>query len=306
MSQQMLPAPPTTYNQKYHLIAQNGHVKWELINPPKKKHLFVLAGQSNCQSANKGPITSEDTPDPRIFMMSQGSTWAKPNYEVATKGVWQVAQHPLQHLFLAYSNSVGFGLNFAKEYLKSLGPDDEVYILCNAYGGSGFTPVNFGKGPISWRKGFQGYMGLYERLLEDTHSALASVQGLELKGFLWHQGETDVGNPNYQAELYKLINDYRTDVGNPNLPVVCGTMLKTFKDAGGNGAALVDAAHKGISNMVWLADCAVLDDLTGEPDNVHFNAASQRIMGKRYLERYVIIVDKYQKALEEWKTSHPN
>lgn len=210
------------------------------------------------------------------------------------------AQHPLQHTSLYNDNSVGFGLNFAKEYLKTCSSQDELYLVCCAMGGTGFTPVDFGYGPACWKKNFKGTYELYNMMINDVKNLLNQDKELKVKGLLWHQGESDIGNWQYHHDLSNFVKNVREDLGNANLPFVCGTMLKSFKDMNPM-TSMVDNVHKGVPQYMWLAECAIFDDLMGKADFVHFDAESEREMGKRYCQKVLVVEDKYEKALEEWK-----
>jgi hypothetical protein len=309
----LLPPLPSD-SRKYILTSQNNSLIWELdsnqdlniITKPKKKFLIVLAGQSNCQSANSGPRTLDDATNPRIFMLSHNikTTFKQTQapYLVAPLNMWQVACDPLQHWCLADPNSIGFGLTMAKEYLKTLGPQDEIYLVCGALGGSSFDVQNYGLGNFSWLiTANSNYHPLFKDLVRDTKFALSSMPDLELKALLWHQGESSVNDLFYEQRLTELIMQYRKEVNNTNLPFICGTMLKKWKDSDIARTSRVDLIHKNISNKIWLASCANFDDLTGcEPDNIHFNAVSQREMGRRYCSELIKVETKYQAALVEW------
>ena len=161
------------YKEKFRLICENGTIKWECLpvhrtrNNEKQKLLFIIAGQSNAQSANIGPIIpGVDDIHPRIFQFNRNLKTSR--YPTENMGFWIPAQHPLQHMSLTNDNSVGFGLSFAKEYLKKCGPNDEIYIVCCAMGGTGFTPVNFGYGSACWKKNFKGTYELYNMMIKDV------------------------------------------------------------------------------------------------------------------------------------------
>ena len=96
--------------------------------------------------------------------------------------------------------------------------DRPIYLIKCAFSGSGFT--NSGDPTWAHNDTFSGYNAnnnLYEtyfkpfvdnnlRLIEEE-SGRAPV----IKGFLWHQGETDAGNNNYDKHLGSLVERFRTD-----------------------------------------------------------------------------------------------
>ena len=263
-----------------------------------KKYLVIMAGQSNCQSSNEGPLTAEErVANPKIKALHRNKlTTFKGvpivNYKVLPNGSIGPAVDPLQHHGISHPDSVGFGRPFAEEFLKDH-PNSELIIVPAALGGTGFAPSS--GYIISWDKTVTwAHKNLYKEMISDCNDILRSDPSIEVLGMLWHQGESDTHNPQYQVKFDKLIRDTRADLldgRGANTPVVCGTMLKSWKDKN-PGSKYVDQVHKGIR---WRfndenTDCVWLDWLTLPPANdgieVHFNAAAQRLMGYAYYDVY--------------------
>lgn len=204
---------------------------------------------------------------------------------------WVYAQHPLPHLNTFGSNSVGFGLEAARVY-RQVHPDTAVYLVCCALGGTAFTPSkDTGMGSFSWRPTYSGPPAncLYSLMIQSTREALNSLSsfpGVYIAGLLWHQGESDLGNANYSNDLYSFINYMRTDLlvdnkGDGNIPFIGGTMMKSWRNINEQLTYPIHKVHLSL-NQVWLSSCCDFDDLTGKYDYVHFDANSQREMGRRY------------------------
>lgn len=307
----MTTIPPPPKKGRAQLVSYDSNIYWESVsvsdpcpNPPNPeqgiKRIFIMAGQSNNQSANPGPKISSDSIDNRIFQLSRG---LNSGYNGGQKNTWIPAQDPLQHHLQYNSQSVGFGLTFAKEFLKEH-PNDIIYLVPCSMGGSGFRPVDLGYGEVSWRKTFQGgLINLYNSMMESYNMAKKLLPDGELSGVLFHQGESDIDNWSYQHDLNNFVKNVREDTNNPNLYFICGTMLKSFKDSNPQ-TSFVDSVHKGVPSSTWLGECCVFDDLTSsdmQSDFVHFSAKAQRIMGKRYYEKWKKLDEKYQQKLQEWK-----
>jgi hypothetical protein len=62
----------------------------------------------------------------------------------------------------------------------------------------------------------------------ETINALIDNPGSQIKGILWHQGESSVGNPNYATLLDQFLTDIRNDLGDPKSSVVLGGMVPYF------------------------------------------------------------------------------
>ena len=287
-----IPDPPSDGNT-YILSCKNGIKKWIKYGSSVqgKKYLIINAGQSNCMSSDKGPLDFlYDAAHPRIFQWSRGldrdANGEPIPYNCGQKNEWIMAEHPLQHYQIFNKKSVGYGLTMAREFLQHLGVDDEIYILNCGMGGTGFEPVDFGWGKISWRKEFQGgLMNLYDTMMNDIKQVMLKTPDLEIKCITWQQGEADVGiNQNYGQDLVNFITNIRTDLNNANIPFICGTMLKLFKDANPAGSHPIDHVHKNITSYApYLTGSCVFDDLLGhEGDFTHYNADSQREIGRRF------------------------
>ncbi len=96
-----------------------------------------------------------------------------------------------------------------------------------------------------------------------------------LKGILWHQGESNSGNPDgYADKLKTLVENLRKDLKAPNLPFVAGQ--------GNNHKAINDEIAKlptAAPNTAFVSS----EGLKAQ-DRWHFDAPSMKLLGKRYAE----------------------
>src|SRR5690606_20383031 len=102
-----------------------------------------------------------------------------------------------------------FGYTFAKTLQQTTAED--VALVVNARGGSSLG---------EWMKGAEaGYFdSAYVRL-----SKALSQPNTELKGILWHQGESNRNDTTtYLSQLGQLISDLRDTLDRPDLPFVAG------------------------------------------------------------------------------------
>jgi hypothetical protein len=124
---------------------------------------------------------------------------------------------------------------------------------------------------------------------------------------LWHQGEynsnTNNTNPSAEPELYAshlaaLVDNLRRDLRLPGLPFVCGKLVPTWTNASGtvftvttlHRRDLVEAALQDLPNRKFNTACVDNSGLTGHEDEViHFNAVSQRELGRRYAGQFLAI-----------------
>lgn len=233
--------------------------------PDKERfHLFLLVGQSNM--AGRGKVAAEDrTPHPRVLMLDQDRRWVP-------------AVDPL-HFDKPKVVGVGLGRTFAVEVAEA-NPEITVGLIPCAVGGS---PI------ASWEPG--GYHAStkthpYDDAIPRAKSALESGT---LKAILWHQGESD-SKPGlaeqYEASLHALINRLRTTVGTPDVPFIAGQMGQFAERPWSDAKRQVDAVHRNLGQQLPACAFVSSEGLSHKGDEVHFDAASYRELGKRYAEAY--------------------
>ena len=196
---------------------------------------------------------------------------------------------------------VGFGYSFAKAYKLATGRD--VLLVPCGKGGSSST---------DWASGG----GLWNSARDRVRAAVYSKAGNRLCGVLWHQGETDVVNSvpsaTYTTNLGNIISSFRTAVttaASPAitplispLPWIIGELVPFWVDDApatrpAFNTAIKTFAETAATNRAWVSARAIGDGLGNnavltpndtviEAHKIHYNAASQRIFGTRYLTSY--------------------
>ncbi len=225
--------------------------------PAKKKfHLYLLMGQSNM--AGRGKVEAADQiPNPRVLTFT-------------TNGTWCVAVDPITWDKPTIAG-VGPGVPFGKAMAEA---NPKLTI--------GLVPCAVGGTPLSrWEKGGDLYSNAVFR------AKLAMKHGT-LKGILWHQGESD-SKPGlaetYGDRLAQMIRDIRAELQSPRLPFVVGQLgefLYTRKTNNVPEAKLVNETLAKLRERVAHTGCAVSDGLTHQGDQVHFDTAAQRELGRRF------------------------
>ncbi len=109
------------------------------------------------------------------------------------------AVHPLDHVDPSPGH-MGLDISFAEAVLAAR-PEASLVFVPGAEGGTGFQSDH-------WRPGGNCYVDAVTRI----DAALAALPGASLAGILWHQGESDAGNPVFQADLDGLITGLRQDI----------------------------------------------------------------------------------------------
>ncbi len=228
--------------------------------PPGKLWLFVLAGQSNM--AGRGVVEPADTlPDQRILFMTPDNRWA-------------VAKEPLQR-YQPTLTGLGPGLAFARELLGKVESDVVIGLIPCAVGGSSTA---------EWLSDtlFNGV-----RLITNlTEKMRLAMQYGTMKGVIWHQGESDAVPeklPHFRDNTGRLFNLIRNAAGDPSLPIVAGE-LALFSGVEKNRLEYLEINDILVSIAADDAMMTVVRSFgtTPNPDMIHFDAPSQRMMGRRY------------------------
>ncbi|MFO7775836.1 MAG: sialate O-acetylesterase [Candidatus Hydrogenedentota bacterium] len=225
--------------------------------PEETLHVYLLIGQSNM--AGRAPYTEEETEDIQRCYLLNG------------EDQWEPAKNPLNR-YSSIRKDLGMqklnpGYSFSKTILEE-NKDISIGLVVNARGGSSIE---------EWSKGSR----FYKEAIRRTEAALEA--GV-LKGVLWHQGESDAGDPHYLEKLQLLIQNLRSDFGDSNLPFVAGQV---------NDAPLIN--HQ-IANLPETVDSTGFASSEGLEvmDRWHFNARSMKLLGQRYAKEILKIHTKQE------------
>jgi hypothetical protein len=227
------------------------------ISAKGKLHVYLLIGQSNM--AGRGQVGKEPAPvHPRVLMFTKQNQWAP-------------AVEPL-HFDGKGLAGAGLGMSFARAMAEAH-PEATIGVVPCAVGG---TPLS------RWQKGGDLYQQSVVRLQ-------AALKDGVLRGVLWHQGESDAGDPKlaatYATRLAGMIADLRADLAAPELPFVAGK-LGEFSLAEKKGKPyLWKTVNEQLAGLPGLsAKVAVVEStgLTHKGDFVHFDTPALRTLGQRY------------------------
>ncbi|WP_339747774.1 sialate O-acetylesterase [uncultured Rubinisphaera sp.] len=232
---------------------------------PDQFHLFLLIGQSNM--AGRGKISEEDqTPHPRVLSFTKEQKW-------------EPAVDPL-HFDKPAMVGVGIGKTFGT-IIAEKNPEITVGLIPCAAGGS---PIS------SWEPG--GYHAQtkshpYDDMLKRCRVAMKAGQ---LKGILWHQGESD-SNPKqsvvHEQKLHELIARLRKDLDAPEVPFIAGQLGQFPERPWSDDKKRVNEAHETLPEKVPHTAFVPANGLTHKGDQTHFNAESYREFGRRYANAYL-------------------
>lgn len=267
-------------------------------------HVFLIVGQSNSVGLNTDGFIPDDGTNDRIGQLS----CCKNGQTLPTdQCVFIVAKDPLHHQcddWYQGLQSVGFGLSFAKEVLKTLPPDDRVMLIPAGISGTGFFDNVW---PAYTGRGFTAAIDKLRRAM-----SLLTTMNLNptFDGILWHQGELDAGdngagnvadtNFYLNQDIIPLIKAFRDTnllpFTSPRVPFVAGNLLPSW------GFAPAHGERRGVVNAIALLDQMVpftasvpSQGLLGDPvflgstgELIHFTARSLRILGRRYFDAWLL------------------
>lgn len=236
--------------------------------------VYLLVGQSNMDGRGKAAELSDEQRAPlegaQIFYRNpptSSETWKPlaPGYSVAPgyKGTLP-------------SLTFGPEIGFVRSMMK-VRPGDHLALIKGSKGGSSLSK--------DWNPGLKGQpetQGLcYRNFLETVELAkktLAAGDTYDLRGVLWHQGESDAGSSAelYQQLLTTFIARLREDLGQPTLPFVIGEVFDNGKRDS------VRSAQRSVAQTVPHTAFASAADLKTSDAGTHFDAASQIILGERF------------------------
>ncbi|HSH96037.1 MAG TPA: sialate O-acetylesterase [Roseimicrobium sp.] len=238
--------------------------------PAKNRvHLFLLVGQSNM--AGRGVVEESDrTPHPRVVMLDK-------------EGRWVPAVDPMH--FDKPAAGVGLGKTFGR-LVAEANPVVTIALIPCAVGGS---PID------AWQPGYF-YEPTKSRPWDDAlRRAKLALSSGELKGILWHQGESDSNAqlaPGYEAKLHDLIRRLRKELDAPEVPFIAGQMGIFSEKPWDESKQLVDKAHRELPARVSRTAFVSAKDLKHKGDQIHFDSASCREFGTRYATAYFQLTGK--------------
>ncbi|MDO3695063.1 sialate O-acetylesterase [Wenyingzhuangia sp. chi5] len=230
--------------------------------------IIIIAGQSNTNQGY-GMNSEIDKTDSNIYQLGRYSLY---NHVIIP------AHEPLQH-HTSDDDKIGFGLTFAKLYNKTEKANkNPILIIPCGYGGS------------SLKKDWQFENFLYQDLIERVKFIQKKYPKSTITTFLWHQGESDVTNSDYQKMLDEFIKQVRIDL-NEDIPFILGGMVPYWvnqQESRIHQQNIIKDTPNRISNTSY-ADPEipfVIHKTNNTVDEIHYDAQGQRELGKRYFSAY--------------------
>jgi hypothetical protein len=219
---------------------------------PAVTHVFLLIGQSNM--AGRGRVEAVDlVPHPRVFSFSKDQRWIP-------------AVDPIAFDKPALAG-VGPGCSFGKA-VADAHSDWVIGLVPSAFGGTTLAEWSTDR-------------PLYKDAVARTRAALRG--GAHLAAILWLQGESETPQTaeTYVARFGLMATALRTDLNSRDVPIFVGEL--------GPFASVAPAMNPQLNRLPAAVPwCSIVSSLglTDKGDQLHFDSASARELGRRYARAF--------------------
>lgn len=254
----------------------------------EEMHVYLCLGQSNMEGAARfNPV--DTTGINNRFMVLQAVDC--PDLE-REKGVWYKATPPL----VRCHTGLGPADYFGRAMTAALPAHIKVGVINVAVGGC--------KIELFDKENFQGYIASspdwlknmaaeydnnpYQRLVD--MALIARQNGGIIKGILLHQGESNTGDKEWPVKVKKVYDSLLKDIGlAPNsVPLLAGEVVHA--DQQGVCASMNEIIQTlpGVipnSHVISSAGCEA------GPDRLHFSTEGYRMLGERYADQMLAILN---------------
>lgn len=222
--------------------------------------LILVTGQSNALGADTAYDANADSPHQRVFAFTENG-WARADLHQ----VWDLGWFPRGNPGADPSNN--FAFHAAKE-LAYRSPERVVgFVLASAPG----------EGIDYWDSGESFFAEINQKVLAALNE-VPHKSGFD--GIMWHQGESDEGDHDYNRKLDQLISDFRQQNWfAADRAFICGETAQ-FEVVNRQLMALNDNGDR------WTG-CVDGGGLQTREDGFHFSAEGLRELGRRYSIKYL-------------------
>ena len=230
------------------------------IAPADITDLILVTGQSNALGAESAYDAVLDVPHEQVFAFTDQG-WQQADLHQ----VWDLDHFPRGNPGEEPNNNLA--LHMAKEIARQRGDRVVGFVLATAPGQS----------ITHWDPSESFFQQIDSKVLEAINQLPHKSQ---LDGILWHQGESDEGDPDYHLKLDSLIENFRVQNWfSSDRPFICGE------------TAVFEVVNRQLSALNGNGDrwsgCVGSENLQTHLDGFHFNAEGLRELGKRYAVKYL-------------------
>lgn len=242
-------------------------------------YAYLVLGQSNMAYRGQyGDEPSEDTPE-GLYLFN--NTTDKKQWK------WKIpinTTYSMEREMNADGEFTGIGLPYTFGVAMQEYHDKNVGLIDCAVGGVSIDYYTKGVG--------EGYTRAVERAL------YAKSMGVELKGIIWHQGEsertsgrTEVAK-NYATILNGVIENLRHDIGEPDLPVIVGEIGYFVADYPQSvNVETVNEQIRSVPDVISNSGAVTAEGLYDRGDGMHFTPDAQEEYGRRYADAMIKLLE---------------
>ncbi len=249
-------------------------------------YIFLCFGQSNMEG--QGTVEAQDKKVNSRFQVLQSVNCSSLN---RTKGKWYPAVPPLTRCWSGLSPADYFGRTMVENLPDSIriGIINVSVAGCKIelYDKEGYTTY-VASITETWLKNIIAeYNGNPYGYLVDM-AKLAQKDGV-IKGILLHQGESNTGDTQWPAKVKKIYNDLLNDLNlkSDSVPLLAGEVVHA--DQGGICASMNTIINR-LPQSIPTSYVISSSKCTDANDNLHFNSAGYRELGKRYAKKMLQIM----------------
>jgi len=248
-------------------------------------YIFLCFGQSNMEG--QGAIQAQDRTVDSRFQVLEAVTCSNLGRAM---GSWNTATPPLCRC----NNGLSPADYFGRTMVANLPSNIRVGVVNVSVAGCAIELFDKDKYQAyaatvpSWMTSIINEYGgnPYGRLVQMAD--MAKRDGV-IKGILLHQGESNVGDNAWPSKVKKIYNDLITDLAldSTNVPLLAGEVVNA--DEGGACASMnsiIDKLPQTIPNSYVISSSGCTDTT----DNLHFNSAGYREIGKRYATKMLSLL----------------
>lgn len=253
------------------MIQNDAQWKLETLKVSGQMDSFLMIGQSNM--AGRGIIGEVPPIDPRGYMF------------MLRNGRWQPMSEPInpdRAIYVGKDTDFRSGIcltaSFAERYADVI--QRRVGLIPCADGGTQLR---------AWQPG--------EILFDHAvMQAKLAQRSSKICGILWHQGESDSYSMEnveaYEGRFFNMLDTLIAQLElSENIPVIIGEITEKRVDHWPYSPEINRVLHRIAESRSNIA-IAAATDLDIGPDNIHFTAASYRVLGCRYFEAYQKIINR--------------
>lgn len=249
-------------------------------------YIFLCFGQSNMEG--QGTIEAQDKTVNSRFQVLQSVNCSNLG---RTKGKWYKAVPPLTRCWSGLSPADYFGRTMVENLPDSIriGIINVSVAGCKIelYDKDTYTTY-VASITETWLKNIIAeYNGNPYGYLVDM-AKLAQKDGV-IKGILLHQGESNTSDTQWPAKVKKIYNNLLTDLNlkSDSVPLLAGEVVHA--DQGGICASMNTIINR-LPQSIPTSYVISSSKCTDAADNLHFNSAGYRELGKRYAKKMLQIM----------------